>query len=53
MLKSSFPEGVAGTKKEYYLSDEEFVQVMGMSVADWDAMKQWKRDSKKQNLGLF
>ena len=24
MLKSSFPPGVAATKKEYYLSDEEF-----------------------------
>ena len=24
MLKSSFPSGVAATKKEYYLSDEEF-----------------------------
>jgi len=24
VLKTSFPEGVAPTKKEYYLSDEEF-----------------------------
>lgn len=47
VLKSSFPEGVAGTKKEYYLSDAEFAQYIGMSVADWDAQKQWKKDRKK------
>jgi hypothetical protein len=31
VLKSSFPEGVASTKKEYYLSDAEFAQFIGMS----------------------
>ena len=30
VLKSSFPPGVVGNKKEYYLNDEEFVQVLGM-----------------------
>ena len=53
VLKSSFPPGVAATKKEYYLSDEEFNTVIGMSMADWEALKQWKRDRKKQDIGLF
>ena len=53
VLKSSFPPGVVGNKKEYYLSDEEFTQYIGMSKAEWDALKQWKRDRKKQDLGLF
>ena len=53
MLKSSFPAGVVGNKKEYYLSDEEFVQVLGMQKADWDALKQWKKDRKKKEVGLF
>lgn len=53
MLKSSFPPGVAATKKEYYLSDEEFAQYIGMPKAEWDALKQWKKDRKKQEIGLF
>ena len=31
-LKTSFPEGVPPTKKEYYLSDEEFQQYIGMNL---------------------
>lgn len=53
VLKSSFPEGVAATKKEYYMSTEEFASVLGMSVAEWDALKQWKKDTKKKAVGLF
>lgn len=53
VLKSSFPEGVAPNAKEYYLSDEEFASVIAMPKAEWDAMKQWKRDRKKKEVGLF
>jgi len=53
VLKSSFPPGVVPTKKEYYLSDEEFTRVLGMTHAQWDALKQWKRDQKKKEVGLF
>mmetsp|Transcript_6949 Transcript_6949/g.8354 ORF Transcript_6949/g.8354 Transcript_6949/m.8354 type:complete len:131 (-) Transcript_6949:229-621(-) len=53
VLKSSFPEGVPPTKKEYYLSDEEFVQHLGMGVDEWESLKQWKRDNKKKAVGLF
>jgi hypothetical protein len=52
-LKSSFPTGVAPTKKEYYLTDEEFATVIGIPKAEWDAYKQHKRDAKKKTVGLF
>lgn len=53
VLKASFPEGVMPKKKEYYLNDEEFASVIGMSRADWDELKQWKKDRKKKEVGLF
>ena len=53
VLKSSFPEGIKPTAKEYYLSDEEFTQHIGMSRDEWDSLKQWKRDKKKKEIGLF
>ena len=53
VLKSSFPAGVPPTKKEYYLSDEEFATVIGVSKVEWDGYKQHKRDAKKKTVGLF
>ncbi len=40
-LKTSFPAGVHPSKKEYYLSDEEFVQHLGPKDA-WAIEKKWK-----------
>jgi hypothetical protein len=42
-LKGQFPQGVKGSMKEYYLSDTDFTKIMGMSVADYDKMKDWKK----------
>ena len=53
VLKSSFPDGVSKNMKEYYLSDEEWDQVMKMPKAEWDALKQWKKDRFKKTVGLF
>ena len=39
VLRSSFPDGVEATKKEYYLSDEEFQKYIGMPKAEWDTLK--------------
>lgn len=39
VLKSSFPDGVRKDRKEYYMSDEEFQTVMGMTIAEWDQLK--------------
>mgnify|MGYP001946573120 CR=1 FL=1 len=52
-LKTEFPKGVKPTAKEYYLTDEEFLEVLKMPVSEWDALKQWKKDSKKKPVGLF
>lgn len=35
------------------MSDDEFQQVMGMSKAEWEPLKQWKKDNKKKEKGLF
>lgn len=52
-LKGQFPPGVKGDKKEYYLSDEEFVKVMGMSLVDYNNLKDWKKQDIKKKVGLF
>mmetsp|Transcript_14915 Transcript_14915/g.50596 ORF Transcript_14915/g.50596 Transcript_14915/m.50596 type:complete len:183 (-) Transcript_14915:177-725(-) len=48
-----FPDGVDPTKREMYLSDEQFQQVFGCSKADFQGMPQWKRDLLKKKKGLF
>jgi hypothetical protein len=48
--------GVAGidvTRKEEYLAPEVFAQVFGMGIAAFKAMRRWKRDIKKREVGLF
>jgi len=52
-LKGQFPQGVKGQAKEYYLSDDEFKKVMGMSVEDYDKLKDWKKQEIKKKVGLF
>lgn len=42
VLKSSFPEGIKPTGKEFYLSDEEFAQHIGMPLSEWNELKKWK-----------
>eukprot|EP00960_Hanusia_phi_P014487 427445-Hanusia_phi.AAC.3 len=40
-----FPEGVDPTKRETYLSEEQFQQVFNCSKAEFQAMPQWKRET--------
>jgi len=47
------PEGVDPTKKEMYLSDEDFQDVFGMSKDDFLTYPQWKRDNMRKEHGLF
>ena len=53
MLKDQFPEGVDRTRKEEYLSDDEFAKLMGCDKAAFRAMPAWKRNDKKKSTGLF
>ena len=39
VLRTSFPSGIEPTQKEYYLTDVEFKQYIGMTRPEWDALK--------------
>ena len=52
-LKTSVPEGVDPTRKEQYLSGDEFLQVFGISKAEFNAMPAWKGNGLKKKVGLY
>jgi len=52
-LNGKFPEGVDPTRKEAYLTDAQFQEVLGMSPAAFAELKQWKRNDLKKAKGLF
>ena len=52
-LKGAFPPGVNPTKKELYLSEENFQTVFGMSAAAFKDLKAWKQNDLKKAKGLF
>lgn len=41
------------TRKETYLSDDEFKEVFKMTRAEFNAMPAWKQANKKKETGLF
>jgi advillin len=47
------PEGVDVTKKEMYLSDEDFKEVFGMTKDEYMKYPEWKRISMKKEHDLF
>ncbi|KAG1945200.1 villin-1 [Pimephales promelas] len=47
------PEGVDPTRKEDYLSNEDFALIMGISRMDFYAMPSWKQLNVKKQKGLF
>lgn len=47
-LKDKFPAKVDPGNKQYYLSEEEFKEVFGMSVDAFGALKPWKQNSLKK-----
>ena len=50
---SSCPEGIDMTRREQYLSDEEFNTVFSMSKDAFNALPKWKRIRAKKEVGLF
>lgn len=52
-LAHSFPEGVDPTRKEAYLSDEEFVKVFGMTAHKFVELKKWRQNDLKKSKELF
>ncbi|XP_056321845.1 villin-1 [Danio aesculapii] len=47
------PEGVDPTRKEDYLSDDDFTLAMGISRMNFYAMPSWKQLNLKKEKGLF
>ena len=47
------PADVDPTKKEEYLSDDEFKEVFGEARDSFVKSPAWKRKKKKEDLGLF
>jgi hypothetical protein len=50
---SSLPDTVDLTKKEQYLTDEDFQTVFGMARAEFSSLPKWKQLNKKKEVGLF
>ena len=53
LTASVLPEGVDATKKEQYLSPEEFQTVFGMTKSEFSALPAWKGKGLKQKAGLY
>lgn len=50
---ANLPETVDKTRKEVYLSDEEFQQVFKVAREDFSALPKWKQSTLKKKAGLF
>ena len=53
VLKAGIPEGVNPKKKEYYLTEEDFKAIFGMTYEAWEGLKEWKRKDFKKKQGIF
>ncbi|KAM9304745.1 villin-1 [Gastrophryne carolinensis] len=47
------PPGVDPTRKEEYLSTEDFSRILGMSRSEFQALPEWKKQNHKKAKGLF
>jgi advillin len=47
------PDDVDPSQREQYLSDAEFLKVIGVPRAEFNAFKKWKMDEKKKAVKLF
>ncbi len=52
-LKNECHEGMDPTKKEAYLTDEEFAVVFGMTTEKFYEQKKWKQQEVRKAKGLF
>ncbi|MBN3316497.1 DEMA protein, partial [Atractosteus spatula] len=51
--RSKLPPGVDRTRLERHLAPEEFQQLFGMRIEDFDRLSLWKRNDLKKRLSLF
>lgn len=52
-LQKECPEGVNPARKEYYLSEEDFMKTFNMPLDAWENLKDWKRKQMKKAVSLF
>eukprot|EP00898_Chlorokybus_atmophyticus_P007876 jgi/Chlat1/808/Chrsp104S01273 len=50
---TTMPSGVVPHKRESYLSDEEFLKVLGMPKPDFYKLPKWKQEIKKKETKLW
>ncbi|KAA0709442.1 Actin-binding LIM protein 3 [Triplophysa tibetana] len=51
--RNRLPKEVDRTRLERHLSPEEFIQVFGMTIAEFDRLALWKRNEMKKQARLF
>lgn len=51
--RSKLPPGVDRTRLERHLSPEEFQELFGMSITEFDRLSLWKRNNLKKKVSLF
>ena len=53
LCKKIVPEGVDVVNKERYLDDDDFLELFGMTFADYEALPRWKQLRAKKMVKLF
>ncbi|KAK0141347.1 Dematin [Merluccius polli] len=51
--RNKLPPGVDRTRLERHLSPEDFQQLFGMAIAEFDRLSLWKRNELKKKVSLF
>nr|1UJS_A Chain A, actin-binding LIM protein homologue [Homo sapiens] len=51
--RNRLPKDVDRTRLERHLSQEEFYQVFGMTISEFDRLALWKRNELKKQARLF
>nr|CAL38436.1 hypothetical protein [synthetic construct] len=51
--RNRLPKDVDRTRLEHHLSQEEFYQVFGMTISEFDRLALWKRNELKKQARLF
>ncbi|KAL4609292.1 dematin-like isoform X1 [Arapaima gigas] len=51
--RTKLPPGVDRTRLERHLAPEEFQQLFGMAMEDFDRLSLWKRNELKKHVSLF
>ena len=53
LITGELPESVDPAKKEEYLSEAEFVEVLGLQREEFSSLPAWKQVNLKKSAGLF